>query len=152
LIAVLTKTSLLKLLLRKTLLIANADIIRITTKLMIALTFRQHDQRVFIGEPSSTQQPVTQNTETLFRKLDLSLHDEKQSIQSLLKKFLVQLSHFEQDTEQESYLLFIHLVSSVLLQTTSPTNCRDQRENLFPISTLAVEVIRLFISTPCLTL
>jgi len=111
--AALARTGLLTSILRRALQADSSDkLIRASMKLLITLTFKTQNQRVFIGQPLQVQQNVTANTEILFAKLNMSLDDEKRQNQDILKKFLKKLHHFEIDKiHKGSYVQYIHLIS-----------------------------------------
>ena len=147
--AALARTGLLSGILRRALQSDSPDnLIRAAMKLLISLAFKTQNQRVFLGEPLQAQAHVTANTESLFAKLNISLDDEKRLNQDLLKQFLKKLHHFElAKIHKGSYVQYIHLISQVLLQTTTPTDKRDERLYLLPTRTMAVEILQTFIDS-----
>ena len=78
----------------------------------------------------------------------MSLDDEKRTNQDLLKRFLKKLFHFEHDKiHNVSYIQYIHLISQVLLQTTTPTDATDERVHLLPTETMVVDIFQTFVDS-----
>ena len=105
---------------------------RICTKLVITLFFKASKKRVLAGQMKSGDK-LSSKIEDLYRRLDLDFRSEKRKTQELMETFIDKLHAFEiQNIQKDGYVQFIHLVSQIVMMTSEPIDCRDERIRILP--------------------
>jgi hypothetical protein len=112
-------------------------------KLMVTIIFKSHKDncRVLIGEPLKALTPYQLE---LRRRLGPSI-DETMDTQEQLNTFLRKIHAFElQHIHKGGYIQFIHLISQIVLQTTTPSISDDHRLRILPTRGIMTSLIESF--------
>lgn len=129
-------------LLQPTFVEADADIMRICVKLVITLVFKASKRRILFGEVQGGSK-LAASIEDLYRRLDMDFKQEKRDTQELMKAFVSKLHAFEiQHIEKDGYVQFIHLISQIVMMTSEPKNCRDERIKILPTQDILRQLIQ----------
>ena len=141
--ACLVKSNILRLALIQPHTCTDEDLLRISMKLLITTVFKAHSNRVLIGgEPLSKMNPYI---EGLYDRLGLNIESEKINTQELLQSFIEKLHAFElQNIHKGGYVQFIHLISQIVLQTTTPAVADEHRLNILPTRGIMTSLVQSF--------
>ena len=122
---------------------ADEDLLRVSMKLMVTIIFKSHKDncRVLIGQPLNK---LTSYQVELRKRLGPSF-DETKDTQEQLNLFVEKIHAFElQHIHKGGYIQFIHLISQIVLQTTTPSISDDHRLRILPTRGIMTSLIESF--------